>query len=191
MKPQVFRSRLALAFGFVWLAFVLFNLVDIAIRGRNAEGLAASAVLLAITAVVYVTCLRPGIVAREDGVLVRNPLRTAFLPWRAIDEIAVAHAIVFKSGDLVVRSWTPQTSAKERAQAVRKGPEQSAELKPDAREAFRGRTHADYVAAQLEEMAEQRAGRSAETPATVSWAPTSVGAMAAAALLVILAIVLG
>lgn len=121
MKPQIFRSTIAWVLGWLWMAFAAFNAVDLILNGRIPSALVAGAVLAVLTAAVYIGCLRPGILPREDGILVRNPLRNIFIPWKAVDNIHVSHAIVIESGDESVRCWTPQSSARERAKATRRG----------------------------------------------------------------------
>ncbi|MEU9830256.1 PH domain-containing protein [Streptosporangium sp. NPDC048047] len=173
---QVFRSRAALILGWVWTAFAALNAVDLVVRYSGPESMVAGAVLAVITALVYITCLRPGVVLAEDGVLVRNPLRDTFFPWAAVDDVAVSHAIKITSGDAVVRCWTPQTSGRERASATRRarpartGGRFRTEATPTkgeqaAAELLAGKTHADWVAEQIAERAESARRASAFTAA--------------------------
>ncbi|MEV7005683.1 hypothetical protein [Streptosporangium sp. NPDC051022] len=183
---QVFRSKAAMALGWLWMAFAAFNAVDLGVRYSGSSSMIAAAVLAVLTALVFITCLRPAIVLGEDGVLVRNPLRNTFVPWRRVDEVAVSHSITITSGDRTVRCWTPQTSGRERAAAARRGrPSTSrgryrtepvrSKAEQAAAEALTGKTHADWVAEQITERAESARRRSSgatgaqpvsETPAT-------------------------
>ncbi|MBG0813464.1 PH domain-containing protein [Planomonospora sp. ID82291] len=162
---EVFRSKAALILGWVWVAFAALNAVDLVVRYSGPPSLAAGAVLAVLTALVFVTCIRPAVVLTDGGVLVRNPLRDAFVPWTAVDGVAVGHAIAITSGDAVVRCWTPQTTARERAAAVRRGRSGSEGGGPAtepvrsrgeqaAAEALAGRTHADWAAEQIRRRAE-------------------------------------
>ncbi|WP_203968543.1 PH domain-containing protein, partial [Sphaerisporangium melleum] len=207
MKPQIFRSKIAWVLGWVWMVFAGLNAVDLILHGRIPSALVAGAVLAVLTAAVFVGCLRPGILAREDGILVRNPLRNHFVPWKAIDGVHVSHAIIIESGDDSVRCWTPQATARERARAARRGtaaagvPARAGRYTPSsqpqlskaeqsAAEAMAGRTHADWVAQQLTELAEKRSrGQGERTPMTVTWSPSALGALAAALVLVIAALI--
>ncbi|GII07256.1 hypothetical protein Ppa06_10540 [Planomonospora parontospora subsp. parontospora] len=161
----MFRSKAALVLGWVWVAFAAANAVDLVVRYSGPSSLAAGAVLAVLTALVFVTCIRPAVVLTDEGVLVRNPLRDAFVPWTAVDDVAVSHAITITSGDAAVRCWTPQTTARERAAAVRRGrsgPEGGGPAAEPARsrgeqaaaEALAGRTHADWAAEQIRRRAE-------------------------------------
>ncbi|MET9063763.1 PH domain-containing protein [Streptosporangium sandarakinum] len=162
---QVFRSRAALILGWVWTVFAALNAVDLVVRYSGPESMVAGAVLAVITALVYITCLRPAVVLAEDGVLVRNPFRDTFLPWTAVDDVTVSHSIKITSGDTVVRCWTPQTSGRERASAARRaqpartGGRFRTEATPTkgeqaAAQLLAGKTHADWVAEQIAERAE-------------------------------------
>ncbi|GAA4226336.1 hypothetical protein FHR32_004066 [Streptosporangium album] len=162
---QVFRSRTALALGWIWMAFAAANAVDLIVRYSGPSSLTAAAVLGVMTALVFITCLRPAIILTGDGVLVRNPIRNTYVPWEAVDEVAVSHSIKITSGDGSVRCWAPQTSARERAAAVRRGNPvrtggrfrtEPARSKGEqaAAEALAGKTHADWVAEQITERAE-------------------------------------
>ncbi|WP_248965465.1 hypothetical protein [Sphaerisporangium perillae] len=205
MKPQVFRSKTAWVLGWVWMVFAAFNAVDLVANGTIPSALVAGAVLAVLTAAVFVGCLRPGILPREDGIMVRNPLRNVLVPWKAVDGIHVSHAIIIESGDDSVRCWTPQASARERAKAVRRGTPnvpagssrypttqpQVSKAEQKAAEAMAGRTHADWVAQQLTEMAEKKSREAGEKrPLIATWSPSALVALAAALTLVIAALIL-
>jgi hypothetical protein len=182
VKPRVFRSKGAWIVGWIWLVFAAFNAVDLIVRGSGAASLIAAAVLAVLTAVIYVTCLRPGIFVREDGVLVRNPLRDAFIPWAALGDVRVTHAILVESGDETIRAWTPQVSTRELSRSRRRA---------DAAEALAGRTHAHWVAEQIVEervRARSRGGDSAASP-SLTWSSVSLAALGASLLFVVAAAV--
>ncbi|GGL05101.1 PH domain-containing protein [Planomonospora parontospora] len=213
---EVFRSKAALVLGWVWVVFAAANAADLVVRYSGPPSLAAGAVLAVLTALVFVTCIRPAVVLTDEGVLVRNPLRDAFVPWAAVDGVAVSHGITITSGDAAVRCWTPQTTARERAAAVRRGRSGSdggalateparSRGEQAAAEALAGRTHADWVAEQIRRRAEAarpRAGAggtgtggtgagagAGEGPATVriTWAPGALAALGVALALVVAA----
>ncbi|WP_433251958.1 PH domain-containing protein [Streptosporangium sp. CA-135522] len=198
---QVFRSRVALVLGWIWMAFAAGNAVDLILRYSGPSSLVAAAVLGVLTALVFIACLRPAVVLAEDGVLVRNPLRNTFVPWEKVDEVTVSHAIKITSGDGGVRCWTPQTSARERAAAVRRANPAStggryrtepvrSRGEQAAAEALAGKTHADWVAEQITERAEAaRRTAAGSGPMKVTWAPSALGALLAALVLVVAAVV--
>jgi hypothetical protein len=199
---QVYRSRTALVLGWVWVAFVAFNVFDLIVRYSGKPSMVALAVLAVLTAVVYVIALRPATVLTEDGLLGRNPLRSTFVPWASVDDVTVSHSInVDHDGERMLRLWTPVSSARERAKAQRRGAAvprrgrfQTEPTLPKgeqaAAEAFAGKTHADWVGEQITDRAERAKLRKEEPgPVRVTWAYDSLAAFAVACALVIAAIV--
>lgn len=182
---QVFRSRMALVLGWIWMVFAAANAVDLIVRYSGPSSLTAAAVLGVMTALVFITCLRPAIILTEDGLLVRNPLRNTRVPWEAVDEVTVSHSIKITSGDGSVRCWAPQASARERAAAVRRGnPARTGSRTEPARskgeqaaaEALAGKTHADWVADQITERAESAKRRPPRPPGNRVPGPTAARA---------------
>ncbi|MGJ6964503.1 PH domain-containing protein [Streptosporangium sp. G11] len=189
---QVFRSTLAMIVGWVWMAFAAFNAVDLIVRYSGQTSMVAAAVLGVLTALVFVACLRPAVILSEEGVRVRNPLRNAFVPWRDVDEVTVSHSITITSGDESIRCWVPQTTARERAAAVRRGNPASVPARgrfktepvrskgeQAAAAALSGKTHTDWVAEQITERAQ--AARRAAAVAAAAAAKESVTPVAAEA----------
>jgi hypothetical protein len=202
---QTYRSRAGQVLGWVWVVFAAVMGADLILRYNGAPSLVAAAVLAVLTVLIVVTSLRPATVALEDGVLVRNPLRDTFVPWTAVDDISVAHAITIEYGERQIRCWTPQSSARERASAVRRGttPARKGRFQTEpvrtraeqsALDSMAGRTHADFVADQLTERAEA-AKRKTGSPqpgsseVRTTWSIPALVLCAAALVLVIAAII--
>ena len=87
---QTFRSPTALIFWWVWVAFALANLIDLAVQGRDREALVAAAILVLATGVAYVCALRPRILADSAGVTVVNPLRDHHAGWAMVTSVDLA-----------------------------------------------------------------------------------------------------
>jgi Bacterial PH domain len=81
---QVFRSVGAVVVWWIWLLFAVGNLIDLAVQGRDHLSLVAAFILLFATGIVYITALRPRIIADEDGLTIENPLRDHRVGWAAI-----------------------------------------------------------------------------------------------------------
>ncbi|TDD51045.1 PH domain-containing protein [Nonomuraea terrae] len=184
---QTFRSKTAFVLAWVWLAFVALNVWDLIARYTGKPSLVALAVLALLTSLVYAIALRPATVLTEEGLLGRNPFRNTFVPWAAIDDVSVSHAIAVRYGDeQVLRLWTPMSSARERAKAQRRGtvPERRGRFQTEptlpkaeqaAAEAFAGKTHADWVGDQIRERAEKaRLRDEAAAPARITWSYDSI-----------------
>ncbi|QYC38657.1 hypothetical protein Nocox_05150 [Nonomuraea coxensis DSM 45129] len=204
---QTYRSRSAFVMAWFWLAFVAFNVYDLISKYTGKASMVALAVLAVLTVVVYVVALRPATVLTEHELVGRNPLRTTRVPWAAIDDVTVSHAIsVHHSGGDggVLRLWTPMSSARERAKAQRRGmPSQRrrgrfateptvSRAEQAAQEALAGRTHADWVGDQIRERAEAARRRTGEQPQVqvrTAWAYDVIAAGVVALALVVAAIV--
>ena len=87
--PETYRSPLALMVWWVWLAFAVANLIDIAVQGRDRLSLEAAAALVLVTGIMYVGALRPRVIATARGIVVRNPLRDHRVPWTSVSGVDV------------------------------------------------------------------------------------------------------
>ncbi|WP_049560494.1 PH domain-containing protein [Nonomuraea sp. SBT364] len=198
---QVFRSRTAFVLGWVWVAFVAFNVWDLTARYNGKASMVALAVLGVLTALVYVVAIRPATVFTEEGLVGRNPLRTTVVPWASVREVTVSHSINVDHGeDRVLRLWTPMSSARERARAQRRGQavKQRGKFKTEptltkgeqaAAQALSGKTHADWVGEQIGERADKARIRNEEPgPVRATWAYDSLAIGVVALVLVVAAI---
>lgn len=87
VKPQSFRSPVAVAIWWLWVLFAVGNLIDLAIQGRDHASLLAAAILIFVTAIVYITAQLPKVLATTDGIIVRNPLREHTIGWGTVDKV--------------------------------------------------------------------------------------------------------
>jgi hypothetical protein len=85
-RPDTYRSARALLAWWVWLAFAVANLIDIAVQGRDRVSVVAAGALLLVTGIMYVAAFRPRVIATDGGIVVRNPLRDHRVPWPAVDQ---------------------------------------------------------------------------------------------------------
>jgi Bacterial PH domain len=89
-KPLTFRSPTAVVVWVLVLLFVVGNLIDLAVQGRDHLSAVAAAALLLGAGVAYVTAQRPRIIVDDAGVTVRNPLRDHRIGWAGVAEIDLA-----------------------------------------------------------------------------------------------------
>lgn len=83
-RPQTFRSPVAVAVWWLWTAFALGNLIDLAVQGRDHLSLVAAFILLLVTGIAYTAAQRPRIVAGRDDLRIVNPLREHRVTWAAV-----------------------------------------------------------------------------------------------------------
>jgi hypothetical protein len=88
--PQTFRSTTAVMVWWVWLLFLVANLVDIAVQGRDHASAVAAAILVLVTGFAYVAAQRPRVIVDDAGVTIRNPLRDYRIGWAGVTKADLA-----------------------------------------------------------------------------------------------------
>jgi Bacterial PH domain len=91
--PDVYRSVAALVIWWVWVVFAAANLLDLAIQGHNHFAAAVAAVLILITGITFVTAFRPRVVAYDEHLLIRNPLRDHRIPWGCVESLVLRDSL--------------------------------------------------------------------------------------------------
>jgi hypothetical protein len=122
---QTFRSPFAVAIWWLWAAFAVGNLIDLAVQGRDHLSVVAAFIILLVTGVVYTTARRPRIVADGDGMTISNPLRDHRVGWAAIVGIDEADLLRIRcewpldggTGKRVFHAWAVQTPRRRQAAA--------------------------------------------------------------------------
>ncbi len=109
---QVFRLPGPLLVWWLWVAFAVANLINIALTGRNWGSVVGVAVFALITGLAYTMAWRPRVVADEHGIIVQNPLRDHRVPWGAVSAVAVGESVQVRCSrgpdtdrEKVVHSW--------------------------------------------------------------------------------------
>jgi Bacterial PH domain len=88
-ERETLRLHPPVIFWWVWVAFVLANVVDYAAQGLPSArfGSLLAAVLLLVTGVAYTLAARPKVIEDGDGLTVVNPFRVHRLPWPTIESV--------------------------------------------------------------------------------------------------------
>ncbi len=176
----------------VWLAFAVINVIDLAIQWHHRAALVYGAILALGTGVAYACALRPRVIADDTGITILNPLRDCMVPWGSIRAVDVGEAVqvhyTLPSGtDKVFPSWALFASsrsqlkadmrARRRATELTKISPSYSQLPTEAKETM-ARTETQLIARQLDERAERarEAGAATGRP-TVTWAWPSVAAL--------------
>lgn len=182
-------------FGWVWMAFAVFNVVDILRHPWDRGSAYAGSILLFISGLVWVISLRPRLRADPDRVLIRNPLRDIEIPWGAVDEIGSQDTVRIEAGSKRYHSWVghvpnwrrssfrnrPRMRTLDRAGGKPSGADAHAE------EVAR-RTESDLLVQRLRDMSDRfgRTSREAgHTAESVRWSWLSIGLLAGPAVLVL------
>jgi hypothetical protein len=179
----IFRTSPFVRFwSWVWLVLALLLVFDVVRRGRiESSGWIAIAALLFMSSIVWTSGLRPAVLADDEQVVLRNPIRDVVVPWQAVTSIDATDMLRIHVGDRSHASWAIQVPNRLRRRAVTAPDilqgEHGQVPSLDVRSELAGRTHADFVAAQLRERwaARRSDGRSGpEGGAHVSLSPVGV-----------------
>jgi hypothetical protein len=90
---------------YLWVVFAAFVLWDLFRREWTRTSLTVLMVTAAFTSLVYAVGWRPAVIGEWDRVLVRNPFRTASIPWNAVEDIDVTDALRIHTRLTIVRAW--------------------------------------------------------------------------------------
>jgi Bacterial PH domain len=109
-QVKTYRSATALLVWVVWLLFAVGNWIDLAVQGRDHTSAIAAAILLLVTGIAYDTAQRPRIIADEDGVTVRNPLRDHQVGWASVTKVDLTdllrvHCAAPGERPKIINSW--------------------------------------------------------------------------------------
>ncbi len=89
----VFRRGTPFVLWWVWVAFAIYNVAQIAIPDHDYFSLELSAGLLAVTALIYACTVRPRVLADDEGVLVHNPFRDHRIRWGALTGVYLGDSV--------------------------------------------------------------------------------------------------
>jgi len=132
---EVYRLGTPVVLWWVWVAFALANVIDLAVQRSHLHTvLAIDAIVLLVTGLAYALALRPRVVADQAGVTVVNPFRDHRVPWAVIqgvdtgDWVKVHHT---RDGSPVtaidvpgkaIECWALYLSARTKRKDARPGP---------------------------------------------------------------------
>jgi hypothetical protein len=187
-RPEVFRRTGPVVFWWIWLAFALFNVVDLAIQGSGHFAAVVTAILVAITGVAYACALRPRVIASEAGLAVKNPVRDHRIPWGTVEAVEVhdwvqvhcAPAPGAATGK-TIDCWALFAPARFRRRAGRTAQIRAFAAGSKVSDEARGlmaMTVVEAMAKQMDDRARrERAAGAAGGPPAASWAWPSLAAM--------------
>jgi hypothetical protein len=189
---ETYRLRTPVIVFWIWLAFALINVLDLAIQWHHRAALVYGAVLALGTGVAYACALRPRVIADATGITILNPLRDYIVPWaavRAVDlgEAVQVHYTLPGGTDKVVPSWALFASSRSQLKADMRARRRAAELTkmspsyarlPTEAKQTMARSGTQLIATQLDERAERaREAGATAGQAAATWAWLSVAAL--------------
>lgn len=197
-EPQVFRLTAPRVLWWAWLVFALINITGLAFGAPGRLALDVAALLATITGVMYACALRPRLVADDDGILIRNPLRDFQVPWGAVAAVDVgdwvrvhcAAPAVGGAGHKTIESWALFAPARKRLRPQRSAADVAirsaagARL-PESAKLLMSASAPQAIAIQLDERARRERGRGAAGPPRAQWAWPSLAAIIIPALVLI------
>jgi hypothetical protein len=118
-----FRLMPPLVLWWVWVAFVVFNVVDLAIQSHNWFAIQVTVALLAITGFMYACALRPKVISDARGLTIRNPFRDHEVPWGGVTGVFVGDSVEIQCArpaprpEKTVYSWALYSPRRSRARS--------------------------------------------------------------------------
>lgn len=194
----VFRRLAPLVLWWIWVAFALFNVIQIVIPDHDYFSLELAAGLLAVTGLAYATGLRPRVIADSDGLEVRNPVRDHIVRWGAVsgvyvgDSVELACARPAPRGDKTIYCWALYSGRRSRLKQQQLGVRSwrvSSRVPAEARELATTPDAAQVIAAEIGRRS--AAAREAGLPGATldsrwAWLPVSTMLVPLAALIALL-----
>lgn len=197
---KVLQMTPPLVLWWAWVVVAVLGLGDLAVQGHNRDAINPGLVIVLITGLVYTCAFRPRVLADDDGITVRNPLRDHRVPWGAVkgiflgDSVEVQCARPEPKSDKTIYSWALYGSRRARARAglrtrgwdqnPAKRPQGYARMPSQAQEALK-QVPAEVMARELGRLSEEARARGATggvLSGTWAWQPLVAVLIPAAAL---------
>jgi hypothetical protein len=130
----VFRRGTPLVLWWLWVAFVVFNIIDVAVPDHDYFSFELTAGLLAVTGVVYACALRPRVVANNNAVYVYNPYRDHVARWDAVNGVHLGDSVELTcvrptpKKDKIIYCWALYSGRRSRRRAQLRAERQQARL---------------------------------------------------------------
>jgi Bacterial PH domain len=201
-KPDLYRSSVAPVVWWVWVAFALANLIDLAVQGRDHFAAEVAVILILVTGIAYVTAFRPRVLVDDMGITIRNPLRDHHVPWGCVQDVDVRDSLEVhctpqdgEQKSKTVYAWAVHSSRRSRlkaeararrsAKSSREPPAAYARLPAEAQAALT-RTDSENITSALGERATRaRAAGATGGRRTARWDLPAIAALVLPALLVL------
>ena len=120
---RIYRLLTALVVWWAWVVFAVASVGDLVVQGHNFVSVKFALGLLTVTGLVFACTLWPKVIADDDGLVVRNPLRSFAIPWGAVRGIFLADSVEIQCArgegkkDKTVYCWALSAARRGRAKA--------------------------------------------------------------------------
>jgi hypothetical protein len=118
-----FRLHPPLVLWWVWLAFAVANLADLAVQSRDWFSLEITAALLVVTGFMYACAFRPRVISDGSGLTIHNPFRDYHVPWGGVSGVFLGDSVEIQCEQppprdgKTVYSWALYSPRRARARA--------------------------------------------------------------------------
>lgn len=102
---QVYRSGTAQVLGILTVLICAAALVSLALRGGTRDLLRFAGPVLAVAWVAWFGYWRPRVVLDDEGLIMRNVLRTVHVPWSAVREVHSRYGLRVDTADASYNAW--------------------------------------------------------------------------------------
>ena len=201
-EREVFRLNAPVVIWWIWLAFAVVNVVDLALQASPRFAVVVGLVVLTITGVAYACGLRPRVLADGRGLTVVNPIREFSIPWAAIRDVDVRDWVRFSCAPgagsdgagsdgagsdagrpRVIESWALFATARVKRNYTQRAQDYTAKTPatsrmPDEARHLMSQPAVVIIARRIEQRARaERAAGAPDAPVTARWAWFSIATM--------------
>jgi len=181
----IFRRGTPLVLWWLWVLFVVFNIVDVAVPDHDYFSFELSAGLLAVTGVVYACALRPRVVADNEAVYVYNPYRDHVARWGAVNGVYLGDSVELTctrpspKKDKIIYCWALYSGRRSRVRAQLRAERQKSRLPGRSSAEFGDLSRPDPVNLMVAELGRRSAAaRQREAPQAMlesrwAWLPVA------------------
>lgn len=124
---RVYRMTAPMLVWWGWVAFALVGLGDLIVQGHTLPSLRVLLGGLTATGMFYAFAFWPRVIADDDGICVRNPVRIFDIPWQAVTGVFLAEMVEVECARAAPRKaktvacWALASSRRSRARAQLRG----------------------------------------------------------------------
>jgi hypothetical protein len=127
-RPLVYRSVAALALAAAALGVGVALTVDALVHDPGAAALAVVGAGVLGAALVVALAVRPAVIVRDTGMVLRNPLRDVVLPWACVQDIRLGLSLDVRAGGRWHHSFAVQASPRRPRQEARRADREPARV---------------------------------------------------------------